>query len=89
VSRPRAWQAYKKGVRVSVTIAPRASAMLDELLLTGLYGRNRAAIAQEFIYRGLREALEPDGPLRDPPQPKRRAGRYPRRAVARTARRRP
>lgn len=47
--------AYHKGIRLSITIAPKASAMLDELLATGLYGRSRAEVAQRFVYEGLRD----------------------------------
>lgn len=47
--------AYRKGVRLSITIAPKASAMLDQLLATGLYGRSRAEVAQRFVYEGLRD----------------------------------
>jgi hypothetical protein len=47
--------AYRKGVRLSITIAPKASAMLDELLATGLFGRSRAEVAQRFVYAGLRD----------------------------------
>lgn len=47
--------AYRKGVRLSITIAPKASTMLDELLATGLFGRSRAEVAQRFVYEGLRD----------------------------------
>jgi hypothetical protein len=71
--------AYRKGVRLSITIAPKASAMLDELLATGLYGRSKAAVAMWFVYAGLREALGADGPLREPPRrPLGKTGRRPR-----------
>ena len=58
--------AYKKGVRLSLTISPVASKMIDKLLATGLFGiHGRAGVAQELIYRGLREELRPEnGPLR-------------------------
>ncbi len=56
--------AYRRGVRLTVTIAPKASAMIDTLLATGLHGHSRADVAKWFIYAGLREALGPDGPLR-------------------------
>jgi hypothetical protein len=53
----RADQAYRRGVRLCLTISPQASAMLDELLASGLYGINgRAGVAQELIYRALRES---------------------------------
>lgn len=51
--------AYKRGVRITVTISPKASAAIDRLLALGLYGRSRAAVVQEFIYLGLRQALPP------------------------------
>lgn len=47
--------AYRRGVRVTVTIAPKAAAALDVLLATGLFGRSRAGVAQEGIYRMLRD----------------------------------
>jgi hypothetical protein len=60
--------AYRRGVRLTVTIAPKASAMIDTLLATGRHGHSRADVAKWFIYAGLREALGTDGPLRQPPQ---------------------
>ena len=45
--------AYRKGVRLAITVAPKASADLDRLLATGLFGRSRAEVAQRFIYQGL------------------------------------
>lgn len=48
--------AYKRGVRLGVTISPKASLAIDELLTFGLHGSSRAEIAQRFIYAGLREA---------------------------------
>lgn len=51
---------YRKGVRLAVTIAPKASAMIDRLLATGLYGATRAEVAMWFIYAGLREAKPVD-----------------------------
>jgi len=74
----RAKQAYRRGVRLSLTISPQASAMLDELLATGLYGINgRAGVAQEFIYRGLREQCEPIRlePRHAPKRPRKRGKR--------------
>lgn len=47
--------AYRKGVRLALTISPRANKAIDELLATGLYGRSRAEVAQRFVYQGLRE----------------------------------
>lgn len=57
--------AYRRGVRLTVTLSPIASRMIDRLLRSGLYGvRGRAGVAQELIYRGLRSELPPDHPLR-------------------------
>lgn len=51
---------YLKGIRLSLTISPQASKMIDDLLRTGLWGvSGRAGVAQELIYRGLREQLRP------------------------------
>lgn len=47
--------AYRKGVRLAVTIAPRCSQSIDDLLETGLFGRSRAEVAQRMIYRFLQE----------------------------------
>ena len=44
-----------KSKRVSTTISPKASKMLDEMLATGLWGLNRAQVVREAIYRTLRE----------------------------------
>lgn len=46
--------AYRRGGRISLTLSPGASRALDDLLAHGLFGSNRAAVAQELIYRGLR-----------------------------------
>lgn len=52
--------AYKRGVRLQVTLSPQASKMIDKLLSTGLFGiHGRAGVAQELIYRGLREIEKP------------------------------
>ena len=50
-TRPNA--AYDRGVRIQVTMAPRVSAMLDDLLSTGLFGFNRADVANRLICRAL------------------------------------
>lgn len=47
--------AYRRGVRIDLTIAPAVSKMIDQLLATGLFGRTRAAVAQELLYRSLRD----------------------------------
>lgn len=44
--------------RVAVTISRPAADLIDRLLETGLYGRTRADVAREFVYRGLRENCE-------------------------------
>lgn len=61
--------AYRKGVRLALTISPQVSRAIDKLLATGLYGRSRAEVAQRFVYDRLRE-LEP--PLKLRPRPVRR-----------------
>lgn len=45
--------AYRKGVRLSLTVSPQVSDMLDELLSTGLFGLNRAKVAQRLLDRAL------------------------------------
>lgn len=61
----RAKQAYRRGVRLAVTISPQCSAMIDELLATGLYGIDgRAGVAQRLIYAQLRVLLGPDEIIR-------------------------
>lgn len=52
----RQFQAYRRGVRLDITIAPKASKAIDRLLASGLYGLSRAEVAQRFVYAGLREA---------------------------------
>ena len=53
---PLAEPAYRKGVRLALTISPQASEMINQLLATGLFGvHGRASVAQELIYRGLRQ----------------------------------
>lgn len=55
--------AYRKGVRLSLTISPQASKMIDDLLRSGLWGvHGRAGVAQELVYRGLREQLKAPRP---------------------------
>ena len=45
---------------MQLTLSPQALAMLDQLLRTGLYGiHGRAGVAQELIYKGLREIEKP------------------------------
>ncbi len=51
----RSKPAYTRGVRLSLTISPRARADLDRLLATGLFGLSRAEVAQRFVYAGLQE----------------------------------
>jgi hypothetical protein len=58
---------YRRGVRLSITIAPKASAAIDMLLATGLYGRSRAEVAQRFVYDRLREVEGPQQLLRPRP----------------------
>ena len=53
--RPKQSHAYHRGVRLTVTLSPKSSAMLDRLLATGLFGIDgRAGVARELIYRSLR-----------------------------------
>lgn len=42
------------GVRLALTVSQPASKMIDQLLGTGLYGRNRAEVAQRLLYQALR-----------------------------------
>jgi len=50
--------AYKRGVRLSLTISPQVSKALDHLLAIGLHGRTRAEVAQRLLYAEVREVLE-------------------------------
>lgn len=47
--------AYKRGVAVKATVAPRVAAEIEALLATGLFGRSFAGVVQELIYRSLRD----------------------------------
>ena len=46
--------AYRRGIRLAITVAPAVSNLLDDLLATGLYGRSRAEVAQRGLYAWLR-----------------------------------
>lgn len=41
--------------RLTLSISPQAMTMLQKLVPYGLYGRNVAAVAREFLYAGLRK----------------------------------
>ena len=45
--------AYRRGVRVSITVAPQVSASVDRLLATGLFGFNRAHVIERLLSRAL------------------------------------
>jgi len=47
--------AYRRGVRVQATVSPKASAMIDELLATGLFGLTRAEFLQRALYDFLQQ----------------------------------
>lgn len=47
--------AYKRGVRLSLTVSPQVSRYIDRLARTGLHGRNRAEVAQRLLYAQVRE----------------------------------
>jgi hypothetical protein len=77
--RTRPGSAYDRGVRVQTTVSPKASAMIDVLLATGVFGLNRAMVVQELLYRSLRaedvRSFAPLGramlrfpPMRPPPR---------------------
>lgn len=51
------FQGYKKGKRVTATVAPIVSQDIDDLLETGLFGRSRAEVIQRFIYDGVRKNM--------------------------------
>ena len=51
------FQGYKKGKRVSATIAPIVSDDIDDLVETGMFGRTRAEVIQRFIYDGVRRNM--------------------------------
>lgn len=50
--------AYKRGVRLSLTVSPQVSRYLDDLLRTGVYGRTRAEVAQRLLYAQVRETVD-------------------------------
>jgi hypothetical protein len=43
--------AYRRGVRLALTVSPIVSEAIDNLLATGLFGRSRAEVAQRLLYR--------------------------------------
>lgn len=59
VDNSRKHRPYLCGKRLSLTISPQAVDLLDQLLETGPWGRNRARVARECIYRVLREVIPP------------------------------
>ena len=67
--RTRPGAAYDRGVRIAITVAPRVSAMVDDLLATGLFGRTRAEVVQRGFYAFLRDK-ETEFFWRDPPKPR-------------------
>lgn len=50
--------AYKRGVRLSLTVSPQVSKYLDKLVAAGVFGRNRAEVAQRLLYAQIRETQE-------------------------------
>ena len=56
--------------RLSLTISPQASSLLDDLLRSGLWGLTRAAVAREALYMTLRANVEMPK-LRVPAAPRR------------------
>lgn len=50
--------AYKRGVRISLTVSPQVSGALDHLLVLGLYGRTRAEVAQRLLYAQVSETVD-------------------------------
>lgn len=48
-----------KTKRVSATVSSQASEALDVLVKSGFYGRTRADVVRESVYRTIREALRP------------------------------
>jgi hypothetical protein len=51
--------AYRRGVRLSLTVSPQASEAIDALVATGYHGLNRAQCAQRLLYERLRDVLPP------------------------------
>ena len=47
--------AYRQGVKLTISVAPKVARMLDELLATGLFGLTRAGVAQRLLYRSLQD----------------------------------
>lgn len=48
------FQAYKKGVKLSLTVSPVVSDVINKFLATGLYGRSRSEVAQRLLYDKIR-----------------------------------
>lgn len=47
--------AYRRGIRIAVTLSPQAARQLVDMAASGLWGRTRAEVAQRLIYGGLRD----------------------------------
>lgn len=44
--------------RITVTLTPQVSDLIDQMLAMGLFGLNRAAIAERLICEGIIKRLE-------------------------------
>lgn len=55
--------------RVTVTLSPQVSDLIDQMLAMGLFGLNRAAIAERLICEGIIKRLE-SGLLKQERKPK-------------------
>lgn len=51
--------AYKRGVRLQLTVSPQAAKAVDALLDAGLYGRSRAEVVQRLLYAQIRQVFGP------------------------------
>ena len=51
--------AYKKGVRLSLTISPQVDKVLLKLLRGGLHGRTKSEVAQRLLYLAVRDQMPP------------------------------
>lgn len=48
----------KNSNRITITISPQVSDMIDQMLAMGLFGLSRAAIAERFVCDGIIKRLE-------------------------------
>lgn len=52
---------------IRISVLPIVRDWLDELARYGVYGKNRAAVAEHFVRTGVNAELRGEGLLRQPP----------------------